>query len=107
MAQSHVSRFRDVLDRIEVTAVVDINKKRAQSVANLLPNQPARISRCTVRISLQAVAAAGAARAARGAGGGAHGAANPARAHLLPRARGAAQADVRRGGHRRRARDRR
>ena len=40
MAQSHVSRFRDVLDRIEVTAVVDINKKRAQSVANLLPNQP-------------------------------------------------------------------
>ena len=40
MAQSHASRFRDVLDRIEVTAVVDINETRAQSVADLLPNTP-------------------------------------------------------------------
>ncbi|AWT58861.1 MAG: Putative 4,5-dihydroxyphthalate dehydrogenase [Candidatus Moanabacter tarae] len=40
MAQSHTSRFLDILDRIEVTAVVDINKERAQSVADLLPNKP-------------------------------------------------------------------
>ena len=40
MARSHASRFGEVLDRIEVTAVVDIQKERAQAVADLLGNDP-------------------------------------------------------------------
>jgi predicted dehydrogenase len=40
MAQSHASRLSDVFDRIEVTAVVDIERERAQAVADVLPNDP-------------------------------------------------------------------
>ncbi len=40
MARSHASRFESLLDRIEVTALVDIDKDRAQAVAELLPGQP-------------------------------------------------------------------
>ena len=40
MARSHASRFGEVLDRIQVTAVVDIQKERAQVVADLLGNDP-------------------------------------------------------------------
>ncbi|MBK36014.1 MAG: hypothetical protein CME26_10880 [Gemmatimonadetes bacterium] len=40
MAKSHASRFADVLDRIEVTAVVDIEREKAQAVANLLDGDP-------------------------------------------------------------------
>ena len=36
MARSHASRFEEVLDRIEVTAVVDIERDRARAVADLL-----------------------------------------------------------------------
>ncbi|MEE2754001.1 MAG: Gfo/Idh/MocA family oxidoreductase [Candidatus Latescibacterota bacterium] len=36
MARSHASRFEDVLDKIEVTAVVDIEHEKAQAVADLL-----------------------------------------------------------------------
>jgi predicted dehydrogenase len=36
MARSHASRFEDVLDRIEVTAVVDTEREKAQAVADLL-----------------------------------------------------------------------
>ena len=36
MARSHASRFEDVLDRIEVTAVVDIERDKARGVADLL-----------------------------------------------------------------------
>jgi predicted dehydrogenase len=36
MARSHASRFEAVLDRIEVTAVVDIERDRAQALADLL-----------------------------------------------------------------------
>ncbi|HAA76016.1 TPA: hypothetical protein DCE37_12955 [Candidatus Latescibacteria bacterium] len=40
MARSHASRFQEVLDRIEVTAVVDIDRQKAQSVADLLSGNP-------------------------------------------------------------------
>ena len=40
MARSHASRFSEVLDRIEVTAVVDIDRDRAQMVADLLDDDP-------------------------------------------------------------------
>ena len=40
MATSHAQRFGDVLDRIEVTAVVDIVEEHARAVAELLPNDP-------------------------------------------------------------------
>ena len=36
MARSHASRFEDVLDKIEVTAGVDIEHEKAQAVADLL-----------------------------------------------------------------------
>ena len=40
MARSHASRFNEVLDRVEVAAVVDIQQERAQAVADLLANDP-------------------------------------------------------------------
>ncbi len=40
MARSHASRFSEVLDRIEISAVVDIKTERAQAVADLLDNDP-------------------------------------------------------------------
>ena len=40
MARAHASRFSEVLDRIEVSAVVDIEPERAQAVADLLDNDP-------------------------------------------------------------------
>ncbi len=40
MAQTHASRISDLLDRIEVTAVVDIEREKAEAVAELLPNDP-------------------------------------------------------------------
>lgn len=40
MARSHASRFDDVLDRIEVTAVVDVDRDKAQAVADLLADGP-------------------------------------------------------------------
>ena len=40
MARSHASRFSEVLGQIEVAAVVDIERERAQAVADLLENDP-------------------------------------------------------------------
>jgi predicted dehydrogenase len=40
MAKSHASRFSDVLDRIEITAVVDIEREKAQIVSDLLGSNP-------------------------------------------------------------------
>lgn len=40
MAKSHVSRLSEVLGRIEVTAVVDIEREKAQAVAAVLENDP-------------------------------------------------------------------
>jgi predicted dehydrogenase len=40
MAASHAGRFSDVLDRMEVTVVVDIVEEQARAVAELLPNNP-------------------------------------------------------------------
>ena len=40
MARSHASRFEDVLDRIEITAVVDADHERAQGVSELLNGVP-------------------------------------------------------------------
>lgn len=40
MARSHVSRFEELMDRLEVTAVVDTDIERARAVAELLPNDP-------------------------------------------------------------------
>ncbi len=40
MARSHVSRFEELMDRLEITAVVDIDIERAKAVAELLPNDP-------------------------------------------------------------------
>ena len=40
MARSHASRFNEVLDRVEVAAVVDVQRERAQAVADLLANDP-------------------------------------------------------------------
>jgi predicted dehydrogenase len=41
MARSHASRFSEVLDRIEVSAVVDLERDKAQAVADLLEDTPA------------------------------------------------------------------
>ena len=40
MAKNHVSRFENLQDRLEVTAVVDIDTAKAQAVSDLLPNHP-------------------------------------------------------------------
>ena len=40
MAKSHVSRFESLEDRLEVSAVVDIERERAEKVSALLPNRP-------------------------------------------------------------------
>ncbi len=40
MARSHASRFESILDRIEVTALADLDISRAQAVADLLPGKP-------------------------------------------------------------------
>ena len=40
MAKSHASRFSDVLDRIEITAVVDIEREKARTVSDLLGSNP-------------------------------------------------------------------
>lgn len=40
MARSHASRFAEVLDRIEVAAVVDIDPDKAEAVAGVLDNDP-------------------------------------------------------------------
>ncbi len=40
MARSHASRFVEVLDRIEVAAVVDIERDKAEAVAAVLDNDP-------------------------------------------------------------------
>ena len=40
MARSHASRFEEVLDRIEITAVCDTERDRAQAVADLLSDNP-------------------------------------------------------------------
>ena len=40
MARSHASRFEDVLDKIEVTAVCDIDQEKALAVADLLSDSP-------------------------------------------------------------------
>ncbi|MBQ7178681.1 MAG: Gfo/Idh/MocA family oxidoreductase [Victivallales bacterium] len=40
MAKSHASRFESLEDRMEVSAVVDIEKERAENVSALLPNHP-------------------------------------------------------------------
>ena len=43
MARAHASRFSEVLDRIEVSAVVDIEPERAQAVADLLDTWSAHL----------------------------------------------------------------
>lgn len=40
MARSHAARFEPLRDRLEVTAVVDLEPDRAEAVAALLPNRP-------------------------------------------------------------------
>ena len=40
MAKNHISRFESLEDRLEVTAVVDIDTAKAQAVSDLLPNHP-------------------------------------------------------------------
>lgn len=40
MATAHASRLEPVFQRMEVTAVVDIDKTRAEAVSQLLPNHP-------------------------------------------------------------------
>ena len=40
MAKSHASRFEALLDRLEVTATVDIDLSKAKAVSELLPNRP-------------------------------------------------------------------
>ena len=40
MARSHASRMSEVLDRVEITAVVDIDLDRARAVAEHSPNEP-------------------------------------------------------------------
>ena len=40
MARSHASRMSDVLDKVEVTAAVDVEREKAQAVADSLPNEP-------------------------------------------------------------------
>jgi len=40
MARSHASRFSTILDRVEVNAVCDVIRERAEAVAEHLPNEP-------------------------------------------------------------------
>ena len=40
MAKQHAARFEAVWDRIEISAAVDLERERAQSFSNLLPNHP-------------------------------------------------------------------
>lgn len=40
MAKAHASRFEEVLDRIEVSAVVDLEPELAQAFSDLMPNHP-------------------------------------------------------------------
>ena len=40
MARQHVARFESVLDRVEISAVVDAVPERAKTVSDLLPNHP-------------------------------------------------------------------
>jgi predicted dehydrogenase len=40
MAKSHAYRFESIMDRIEISALVDIDIERAQAVADLLENDP-------------------------------------------------------------------
>ena len=40
MAKQHVARFENVADRVEISAVADVVKERAQAVSDLLPNHP-------------------------------------------------------------------
>ena len=40
MAKSHTARMNRVLKKIEITAVVDIDLNKAQTVAELLPKKP-------------------------------------------------------------------
>ena len=40
MAKNHASRFETLEDRLEITAVVDIDIAKAQAVSDLLPNHP-------------------------------------------------------------------
>ena len=40
MAQQHIARFEAVADKVEISAVVDIVKERAQAVSDLLENHP-------------------------------------------------------------------
>ena len=40
MAKNHVSRFESLEDRLEVAAVVDIDREKAQAVSDLLPIHP-------------------------------------------------------------------
>jgi predicted dehydrogenase len=40
MAKAHVGRFQSILDRLEITAVADIEIQRAQAVADLLTGNP-------------------------------------------------------------------
>ena len=41
MAKQHAARFEAIRDRIEISATVDIERERAQAVADLMPNHPA------------------------------------------------------------------
>lgn len=40
MAKSHITRYEAILDRIEITGLADLEKDRAQAVADLLPGSP-------------------------------------------------------------------
>ncbi|MCF6176211.1 MAG: Gfo/Idh/MocA family oxidoreductase [Victivallaceae bacterium] len=40
MAKTHASRFETLMDRIEISALVDLDLEKAQAVADLLPNNP-------------------------------------------------------------------
>ena len=40
MAKQHTARFEALFDRVEVTAVVDLDASKAQAVSDLLPNHP-------------------------------------------------------------------
>ena len=40
MAQQHSARFEAVADKVEISALVDIEIERAKAVSDLLPNKP-------------------------------------------------------------------
>ena len=40
MAKQHTARFEALFDRVDVTAVVDLDASKAQAVSDLLPNHP-------------------------------------------------------------------